>query len=80
VHGCLLWARPGPAQGADRRSFLHNDEINAVVPGGEFARQMNAMFAEDLAESEQILLAEWGLRSLWPRIKERFARFGAYWL
>jgi hypothetical protein len=41
---------------------------------------MNAMFAEDLAESEQILLAEWGLRSLWPRIKERFARFGAYWL
>ncbi|WP_405229286.1 phospholipase D-like domain-containing protein [Lentisalinibacter sediminis] len=74
-----VWSTIGSSN-LDWRSFLHNDEINAVVLGGKFARQMNAMFAEDLAESEQIVLAEWRRRSLWLRIKERFARLGAYWL
>lgn len=74
-----VWSTIGSSN-LDWRSFLHNDEINAVVLGGEFARQMEAMFAEDLAESEQILLAEWRHRSWWLRIRERFARLGAYWL
>lgn len=74
-----VWSNIGSSN-LDLRSFLHNDEINAVVLGGEFAAQMDAMFAADVAESEQILLADWRRRSLWLRIKERLARLGAYWL
>ena len=88
-HGAVMHAKTAVIDGVwstigssnlDLRSFLHNDEINAVVLGGEFARQMDAMFAADLDESEQILLGEWRRRSLWLRIKERVARLGAYWL
>jgi cardiolipin synthase len=74
-----VWSSIGSSN-LDWRSFLHNDEINAVVLGGEFAAQMDAMFTADLAESEQILLGEWRRRSWWLRIKERVARLGAYWL
>lgn len=74
-----VWATIGSSN-LDWRSFMHNDEINAVVLGGEFATQMDAMFVADLAESEQVLLSEWRRRSLWLRVKERLARFGAYWL
>lgn len=88
-HGAVMHAKTAVIDGVwstigssnlDWRSFLHNDEISAVVLGGEFAAQMNAMFAEDVAESEQILLAEWRRRPWWLRIKERVARVGAYWL
>lgn len=74
-----VWSTIGSSN-LDVRSFLHNDEINAVVLGGEFAAEMDAMFVADLAESEQILLKEWRRRNLWLRIKERLARLGAYWL
>lgn len=88
-HGAVMHAKTAVIDGVwstigssnlDVRSFLHNDEINAVVLGGEFAGQMEAMFANDLAESEQILLKDWRRRSLWLRIKERAARIGAYYL
>jgi cardiolipin synthase A/B len=88
-HGAVMHAKTAVIDGVwstigssnlDWRSFLHNDEINAVVLGGEFARQMNTMFAADLAESEQILLGQWQRRSWLLRIKERVARLGAYWL
>jgi cardiolipin synthase len=88
-HGAVMHAKTAVIDGVwstigssnlDWRSFLHNDEINAVVLGGEFAMQMDAMFAADLAESEQILLKEWRRRSWWLRIKERVARIGAYYL
>jgi cardiolipin synthase A/B len=74
-----VWSSIGSSN-LDSRSFLHNDEINAVVLGGEFAAQMDAMFTADLAESEQILLRDWRRRSWWLRIKEHVARLGAYWL
>lgn len=88
-HGAVMHAKTAVVDGAwstigssnlDMRSFLHNDEINAVVLGRDFAAQMDEMFAADLAESEQILLKQWQRRSLWLRIKERVARLGAYWL
>ena len=50
------------------------------VLGREFATQMEAMFAADLAESKQITLKQWRRRSLLTRIKERVARLGEYWL
>ena len=74
-----VWSTIGSTN-LDWRSFLHNDEINAVILGRGFAVQMEAMFAKDLTESDPIILAKWQNRSLMPRIKERLARIGAYWL
>lgn len=61
------------------RSFLHNDEINAVILGRGFAAQMEAMFAQDVALSTAITLDQWQRRSPALRLKERIARIGAYW-
>jgi cardiolipin synthase A/B len=74
-----VWSTIGSTN-LDWRSFLHNDEINAVILGRGFAVQMEAMFAKDLSESDPIILAKWQNRPLMPRIKERLARIGAYWL
>jgi cardiolipin synthase len=74
-----VWSSIGSTN-TDWRSFLHNDEINAVILGRGFAAQMNAMFANDVAESQPIVLERWRDRSWWNRAKEWMARFGAYWL
>jgi cardiolipin synthase A/B len=88
-HGAVMHAKTAVIDGVwstvgssnlDWRSFLHNDEINAVILGREFAAQMRAMFEADLAESETIVLETWRRRSWWLRIKETVARLGAYWL
>ena len=64
----------------DWRSFLHNDELNATILGRDFARQMDAMFAKDLAESDAIDINRWKRRSMIFRLKEWVARLGKYWL
>ena len=74
-----VWSTVGSTN-LDWRSFLHNDEINAVILGRGFAAQMEAMFAADLTESDAITLDKWQRRSLLLRLKERMARLGAYWL
>ncbi len=74
-----VWATVGSTN-LDWRSFLHNHELNAVVLGGEFGQQVNAMFAKDLAASNAIVLEQWRRRSLDLRLKEAFARLWAYWL
>ena len=74
-----VWSTVGSSN-LDWRSFLHNDEINAVVLGRDFAAQMHTMFLADLAESETIMLDEWRRRSWLFRLKEAAARLGAYWL
>ena len=74
-----VWSTVGSTN-LDWRSFLHNDEMNAVILNRKFATQMEAMFAADLAESDEITLEQWERRP-WPmRIKERIARLGAYWM
>lgn len=74
-----VWATVGSTN-LDWRSFLHNHELNAVVLGAEFGQQVQAMFAKDLAASDEIVLAQWRRRSLDLRLKETFARLWAYWL
>jgi cardiolipin synthase A/B len=74
-----VWSTIGSTN-LDWRSFLHNDEINAAILGRDFARQMDAMFAKDLAESDAIDLEHWERRSLILRLKERAARLVEYWL
>ncbi|HXF15678.1 MAG TPA: hypothetical protein VN496_01680 [Burkholderiales bacterium] len=64
----------------DWRSFVHNIEIDAVVPGDNFARQLHDMFAGDLRESARIDADTWRRCCLGVRIKEVSARLWEYWL
>jgi len=81
--GALLHAKTAVVDGVwscvgssnlDWRSALDNDEINAVILGREFAQQMQAAFAIDIAASEAIDLASWSRRPILPRLKELAAR------
>ena len=74
-----VWATVGSTN-LDWRSFLHNHELNAVVLGAEFGRQMQAMFDKDLAASRAVTIETWGRRSPALRLKELFARAWEYWL
>jgi cardiolipin synthase len=74
-----VWSTVGSTN-LDWRSFLHNDEINAVVLGGDFGNQMRAMFERDLKDSRAIVLDDWQRRPLGQRLKESFARLWQYWL
>ena len=74
-----VWSTIGSTN-LDWRSFLHNDELNAVILGRGFAAQMEAMFTQDLDESEAITLEAWKRRSWLLRLKEQTAKLGAYWL
>ena len=74
-----VWATVGSTN-LDWRSFLHNQEVNAVVIGADFGKQVQTMFDRDLAASKTITLPEWQQRPLTVRAKELFARIWAYWL
>ena len=81
--GALLHAKTAQVDGVwstvgstnlDWRSFLHNDEVNAVVLGQEFGAQMRAMFDADLAASREITRETWDDRPIGDRLKEIAAR------
>ena len=74
-----VWSTVGSTN-LDWRSFLHNYEVNAVILGAEFGRQVQAMFDRDLAQSDAITLAQWERRTIDLRVKEMFARAWEYWL
>jgi len=74
-----VWATVGSTN-LDWRSFLHNYELNAVVLGPEFGKQVQTMFDRDLTASETITLEQWRRRPLDLRFKEWFARVWEYWL
>jgi len=74
-----VWSTIGSTN-LDWRSFLHNDELNAVILGADFARQMDSMFAKDRAASNPIDPGEWKRRSVLLRIQEWLARRFEYWL
>jgi cardiolipin synthase len=74
-----VWSTVGSTN-LDWRSFLHNQEVNAVVLGTEFGDRMRATFESDVAQSEQITLERWQRRSIELRAKEAFARLWQYWL
>ena len=74
-----VWSCVGSTN-LDWRSFLDNDELNAVVIGREFGAQMQAMFKADIAASDAILLEQWEKRSLMFRLKEWLSGFIQHWL
>lgn len=58
----------------DFRSFEHNFESTALFYGKEFTGIVNQSFREDLANSEEVLLASWKKRSRQKKLKESFFR------
>jgi cardiolipin synthase len=74
-----VWTTVGSTN-LDWRSFLHNHELNAVVVGAAFGRQVQAMFDADLAASDEVALAQWERRPLAARAREALARLWEYWL
>lgn len=74
-----VWSTVGSTN-LDWRSFLHNQELNAVVLGAGFGAQLRASFEHDVANSEEIKLDKWRWRSIGTRAKEAFARVWQYWL
>jgi cardiolipin synthase len=74
-----VWSTVGSAN-LDWRSFLHNDEVNAVILGEDFAEQLERVFKKDLEASERVALEEWEDRSYSTRFKEWASRLIEYWL
>jgi cardiolipin synthase A/B len=74
-----VWSTIGSTN-LDIRSFLHNDEINAVVLNVDFADKMEALFQRDLRESTEITVEQWSRRGADERFKEWATRMLEYWL
>lgn len=74
-----VWSTVGSAN-LDMRSFFHNNEVNTVIVGHKFAREMEDIFVSDLCRSHRITLEEWEQRPFWLKVKEGGARLIEYWL
>ncbi|WP_374563727.1 phosphatidylserine/phosphatidylglycerophosphate/cardiolipin synthase family protein [Ideonella sp.] len=74
-----VWSTVGSAN-LDWRSFLHNQELNAVVLGDEFGAQMQKAFARDLAQSDPVTLQAWNQRPLGERLRGWLGQLLQYWL
>ncbi|MBB6095043.1 cardiolipin synthase [Povalibacter uvarum] len=64
----------------DMRSFLHNNEVNAVVVGSGFAQRLEAVFERDLKDTRELDLEKWRERPLSDKIKEAASSLLSYWL
>lgn len=64
----------------DMRSFVHNNEVNAVVVGSEFARRLEAVFERDVTNAREIDLASWRERPFVDKLKEAGSSLFSYWL
>ena len=73
------WSTVGSTN-MDTRSFLHNKEVNVVVMGNDFGREMESAFQDDLEDSNQVVLEKWKHRPLAKRFKELLSRLLSYWL
>lgn len=74
-----VWSTVGSAN-MDWRSFVHNEEVNAIILGPEFGDEMEALFTQDLADSRPVTLETWRHRPIFARLKEFVARLLEYWL
>ena len=64
----------------DMRSFLHNDEVNAIVISRDTARRMEEVFQRDQQAARPVELDRWKHRSAWQRVKEFFVNLFSYWI
>ncbi|MCC2972220.1 cardiolipin synthase [Massilia sp. IC2-476] len=74
-----IWSTIGSAN-IDRRSFIHNYELNVVVLDPAFGKDMEAAFNEDLRSSKEVTLDQWRHRPWKDRIREFMGRLAEYWI
>ena len=74
-----VWSTVGSTN-MDYWSFLHDDELNAVILSRDFAREMEELFASDLSKSNEIRWEDWKERPLLPRVWEWFMHLFAHFL
>jgi cardiolipin synthase len=74
-----IWSTVGTTN-MDSWSFLHNDEVNVVILGRDFATKLETVFEADLRESHQIRAEEWKSRPVTDRVKEWMTRLFRRWL
>ncbi len=68
-----VWSVVGSSN-FDHRSVIFNDEVDAVVLGGDTAAQLQAMFDDDYKSASQIDPATWAKRPVSARLNEVYAR------
>lgn len=68
-----VWSTVGSSN-MDWRSFTMNDEVNVVVLGDDFGRDMEALFQRDLNASRRIDAEQWKQRPMADRLKEWMSR------
>jgi len=59
----------------DWRSIVGNSEMDVVILGDDFARQLEALFTRDMASSRRIDAQRWVRRNLGQRLLEQIGRF-----
>lgn len=64
----------------DMRSFVHNDEVNAIVISRDFGQRMEEVFRRDERTSRPVTEERWKKRSLWQRFKEFGVKLFSYWI
>ncbi|WBS04686.1 cardiolipin synthase [Pseudoduganella sp. SL102] len=74
-----VWSTVGSAN-IDRRSFQHNAEVNVIVLGDAFGKEMEAAFRDDVKNSTEVTLTAWRARPLLNRMKEFASKVWDYWL
>lgn len=73
------WSTIGSAN-IDRRSFIHNYELNVIVLDPAFGQDMENAFNEDLRDSKEVTREAWSHRPWADRIKEWASRLTEYWI
>ena len=64
----------------DYRSFVHNDEVNAIVLGRGFANRMDGQFLVHAKAAKPVLLEDWRRRPVTDRLLETLSRWIDSWL
>ncbi len=64
----------------DMRSFIHNNEANAIIISRNFGEVLEGTFEKDIKASRELTLADWRNRGILSRIKEAFSSLFTYWL
>lgn len=73
-----VWSTVGSSN-FDFRSFLHNNEANAVIMGSKFGDEMEDLFQVDLDHARELSLDEWQSRPVWEKVKEELSSIFEYW-
>ena len=73
------WSTVGSSN-IDYRSFVHNDEANAIILGSSFGDEMERMFLDDASQAREITRQDWARRSWTDKARQRLAALLKYWI